>query len=114
MEELVPKGRDGGWGELIIGNEEVLQPIDNEAHIAVAGLDDLHDPVADLLEEEMRLSEVNLFKANLALGNTMDQVTHACDQFEVIEAALLMHAYLDVLTLPFALFSELLRRHVSY
>lgn len=61
MDELVSKGRNGSRGELVVGDEEVLQSIDDEAHVAVAGLDDFHDPVADLLEEEMSLSEVYLF-----------------------------------------------------
>lgn len=76
MDEFVLEWRDGSCSELIVGDEEMLQSIDYEAHIAVAGLDYLHDPVADLLEEEMRLSEVYLLKADFALRDAVDQVTH--------------------------------------
>lgn len=61
MDEFVLEWRYGSRDELVVGDEEVLQSIDNEAHVAVTGLDDFHDPVADLLEEEMSLAEVYLF-----------------------------------------------------
>lgn len=64
---------------MVVGDEEVLQSIDDEAHVAVAGLDDLHYSVADLFEEEMRLAKVNLLETDFPLRNAMDQVAHTRD-----------------------------------
>lgn len=60
MDELVSEGRNRGWCKLIIVDEEVLQSIDDEAHITVASLHDLHYPVPDLFEKKMSLPEVYL------------------------------------------------------